>query len=157
MKNERLLERVEKELDAIADKGLTSSNLETTYKLIDIFKDITESCYYEKMTEDGRYSGDRRDNRYYYDDNRNRDNWDRDRRGTDDRAERYLTRVHEGMENYNTGKMRYRNGDSNTRLIEGMEMTMEAIQMFISYLMDYAETSQEKEVIRKYIDKIKNL
>lgn len=153
MRNDRLLERVEKELDAIADKGLTSSNLDTTYKLIDIFKDIKESCYYECMTDKGndRYSGDKE----YWHRDRDRD-WDR-RGGVDDRTERYLTRVHEGLENYNTGKMRYRNGDSNTRLIEGMEMTMEAIQMFISYLMDYAETSQEKEVIRKYIDKIKNL
>lgn len=38
----KLLERVEKELENIADKGLSSSNLETTYKLIDIYKDIKE-------------------------------------------------------------------------------------------------------------------
>jgi hypothetical protein len=44
---EELLRKVRKELDAIGDKGLTSSNLETTYKLIDIYKDIKEACYYE--------------------------------------------------------------------------------------------------------------
>ena len=37
-----LLNRVKRELDVIADKGITSSNLETTYKLIDIYKDIRE-------------------------------------------------------------------------------------------------------------------
>ena len=44
----KLLERVEKELENIADKGLSSSNLETTYKLIDIYKDIKEHKYYDE-------------------------------------------------------------------------------------------------------------
>ena len=43
----KLLEKVEKELDNIAEKGITNSNLDTTYKLIDIYKDIKESKYYE--------------------------------------------------------------------------------------------------------------
>ena len=46
-----LLEKVTRELEKIGDKGLTSSNLDTTYKLIDIYKDIKESLYYEKMCE----------------------------------------------------------------------------------------------------------
>lgn len=44
---QRLEERVCKELENIGDKGLTSSNLDTTYKLIDIYKDIKEAHYYE--------------------------------------------------------------------------------------------------------------
>lgn len=60
---EELLRKVKKELDAIGDKGLTSSNLETTYKLIDIYKDIKEACYYEdqvgkSLDRDDRYRGD---------------------------------------------------------------------------------------------------
>ena len=47
---EDLLKRVKKELYAIADKGITSSNLESTYKLIDIYKDIKEAEYYDKMS-----------------------------------------------------------------------------------------------------------
>ena len=37
-----LKNKVKKELDTIAEKGLTSSNLETTYKLVDIYKDIVD-------------------------------------------------------------------------------------------------------------------
>ena len=42
---DKLLGRVEKELENIADKGLSSSNLDTTFKLIDIYKDIKEADY----------------------------------------------------------------------------------------------------------------
>ena len=34
----KLLEKVEKELHNIAEKGISSANLDTTYKLIDIYK-----------------------------------------------------------------------------------------------------------------------
>jgi hypothetical protein len=37
-----LQKKVKKELDSIAEKGLTASNLETTNKLVDIYKDILE-------------------------------------------------------------------------------------------------------------------
>jgi hypothetical protein len=40
---DELMRRVKKELSTIADKGLTSSNLDTAYKLIDIYKDIKEA------------------------------------------------------------------------------------------------------------------
>jgi hypothetical protein len=73
----------------------------------------------------------------------------------DDRTERYLTRMREGMENYDAGRSRYRDGGSNERMVEGIEMTMGAIVSFIENLMDIAETSQEKEIVRKNIDRIK--
>ena len=42
-------------------------------------------------------------------------------------------------------------------MVEGIEMTMCAIVDFIEALMDLAETSQEKEIVRKNIDKIKRI
>ena len=39
MEMDLLLKKVGKELDIIADKGISSSNLDSTYKLIDIYKD----------------------------------------------------------------------------------------------------------------------
>ena len=36
-------------------------------------------------------------------------------------------------------------------------MIIEAIHKFIECLSDYAETPQEKEIIRKHIDKMKNI
>lgn len=163
----RLLERVEKELEGIANKGLTSSNLDTTYKLIDIYKDIKESCYYEAMTDkDDNYNGRARDSRGRYmgsDYKRlydKTDSWDDERYGNyphEDRMERHLNRMRDGVSKYNVGKERYRDGGSQERMIDGIEMTMDAICMFIESLSDLAETSQEKEIIRKHISKIKNI
>jgi hypothetical protein len=42
-------------------------------------------------------------------------------------------------------------------MLEGVEMAMGALVNFVEYMMDYAETSQEKEVVRKYIEKMKKL
>lgn len=164
---EQLLRKVEKELESIGDKGLTSSNLDTTYKLIDIYKDIKEACYYEKKTqedshEEEMYGARRRDGRGRY---MNEDGYDRhDRRNgsydyypLDERNERYFERMRRGVYDYNEGKNRYRDGDSKQRMIEGVEMTMGAIVNFIESMIDFAETNQEKEIVRKYVDKLKNL
>ncbi len=51
---------IEDEISKIAEKGLTASNIETAYKLVDMYKDLkqAESC-------DGGYSNDYdRDNSY---------------------------------------------------------------------------------------------
>lgn len=48
----KLLEKVEKELHNIAEKGISSANLDTTYKLIDIYKDIKESEYYQSEIDE---------------------------------------------------------------------------------------------------------
>lgn len=161
----RLLERVEKELDNIADKGLNSSNLETTYKLIDIYKDIHEAKYYKSETrEEGndRYGLRARDSRGRYMNN-DYDRYDRGRDdhklyyNLDDRTERHMDRMREGMENYNEGRNRYRGGDSEQRMIDGIEMTMSAICSFVECLYDYAETSKEKDIIRKHVEKMKKL
>lgn len=180
----KLLERVEKELENIADKGLNSSNLETTYKLIDIYKDIHEAKYYKtEVREDMReqYDARQRDSRGRFMENGYNDTYNmRNGRGyndgdyivrgsyrdsnnyghfpmLDERTERHLARMREGMENYQEGRSRYRNGDSQERMVEGIEMTMSAICMFIESLTDFAETPKEKEVIRKHLEKIRNI
>ena len=167
----KLLERVEKELENIADKGLSSSNLETTYKLIDIYKDIKESKYYDEQCGEydagrmrdsrGRYTGDReRDRRYDRDYHDYDDKWNDDRYGTypmNTRINRYFDKIRDGMDTYDYDHERYRKGDNPDRLVEGMEMIMGAICNFIEELSDYAETSQEKEVIRKHLNKMKNI
>ena len=62
-----LLRKVEKELESIGEKGITSSNLDTAYKLIDIYKDIKEACYYEDQTNNEDFYGAReRDSRGRY-------------------------------------------------------------------------------------------
>lgn len=163
----KLLEKVEKELDNVAEKGLTSSNLDTTYKLIDIYKDIKEAKYYECNSEGGDYNmrpmGDYRMeyNRPYDDNWYGGGRWEAtgryDRPMVDEKSERYFNRIRQGMEEYNAGRGRYRGGDTEDRMLEGMEMTMAAVCMFIENLCDFAETPKEKEIIRKHIDKMKKI
>lgn len=131
-----LLNRVKRELDVIADKGITSSNLETTYKLIDIYKDIREIECMEGT------SSDTETKRTHY---------------TDERTERYLTRMNEGMSEYKEGCTKYRDGGSEARMIDGIEITMGAVLNFVESLMDYAGTSSEKDIVRKYVNKLKDI
>lgn len=40
MRHDKMLEVICEEIDRIADKGLTTGNIETAYKLIDMYKDL---------------------------------------------------------------------------------------------------------------------
>lgn len=158
-----LQKKVRKELDNIAEKGITSSNLEATNKLVDIYKDILEICEKEDGGDEmygarGRYR--EYDDYDTYNARGGRGGSYNDRYNhypLDDRIERYFIRMREGMENYDAGRSRYRDGGSNERMVEGIEMTMGAIVNFVESLMDIAETSQEKEIVRKYVDRIKKI
>ena len=46
-KMKKLCELIESELSKIAEKGLTTSNLETAYKLVDMYKDLKNTEYWE--------------------------------------------------------------------------------------------------------------
>lgn len=46
-----LCARIEDELSKIADNGLTTGNLDMTYKLIDMYKDIKNTQYWDKKVE----------------------------------------------------------------------------------------------------------
>ena len=50
-KMQNLCKIIEQELGKIAEKGLTTSNLETAYKLVDMYKDIKNTEYWETKGE----------------------------------------------------------------------------------------------------------
>ena len=50
-KMEKLCKLIEQELEKIAEKGLTTSNLETAYKLVDMYKDLKNTEYWETKGE----------------------------------------------------------------------------------------------------------
>lgn len=148
---DELKHRVKKELENISTKGITSSNLDTTYKLVDILKDILE--IEEKSNKETYNRGRGADMRYT-----GHEDWGRrDYYPMNERLERYMTKIRDGVQDYDAGRMRYRDSGSNERMVEGIEMTMSAIVNFIEELMDIAETSQEKEIVRKYVDRIRKV
>lgn len=48
---EKLCKLIEEELKKISEKGLTTSNLETAYKLVDMYKDLKNTEYWEQKGE----------------------------------------------------------------------------------------------------------
>lgn len=158
---EDLLRKVKKELSTIADKGLTSSNLDTTYKLIDIYKDIKEAEYYDNCNENPEHYGARDSRGRYKGDHDEYHGWHDDDYGRyyplDEREERYLNRMREALYNYDEGRTRYRDGGSKEKMIDGVDMAMGALVNFVEFMLDNVETAQEKEVVRKHIEKLKKL
>lgn len=170
----KLIQEIKKELKDIEQTGLNAGNLDAVGKMVDILKDIHEINEMEGMEmRDYGYSENygRRD--YAYNEGRG----DYGARGRDSRG-RYmggeygrggnfinidprmwdrLERIMEGADMYEYGRDRYRGGDNEERMHDGLEKMMYAICMFVESTMEFAETPQEKEIIRKHIQKIAKL
>lgn len=50
---DKLCKHIDNELHKIEEKGLNQGNLETAYKLVDMYKDMAKAAYYKMLTEDG--------------------------------------------------------------------------------------------------------
>ena len=165
---QKLIGMVKKELGEIQEKGLNSSNLELASKLADIYKDLAKGKYYEEneqggleMTDYGRYRDGgygasyrpvyRGDDYGTYPDYGRRGRY----RGT--RMQEHIERMREGADEYEYGKERYMHSGDDSRVVDGLEKLMYAVCMMVESAMDYAETPQEKEIVRKHIQKIKNV
>lgn len=159
---QRLEEQIRKELTSISDKGLSSGNLEMTSTLIDMLKDLSEIKEKGGQEMYGRYreSDYRGDYRGDYGNYMYREN-SYDRRGGNrggygnSRMKEQMERVMDGMERYEASRDRYAHGGGEEhRIYEGLEQLMYAVCMFMESAMDFAETPQEKEIIRKHAQKM---
>lgn len=175
---DRLLRNVEEELKKISEKQLNISDIPVIGQLVDIYKDLKEvqekdgGEYGMRRYRDGGYDarndgGYGRGGRGYggYDD------YDGEygrrgvpgsgrrggRYGADTPLMRHMDRVHDGLEMYEDGREYYRAGGNESRLIDGLEEMMYGLCMFVEKAMEFAETPQEKEIIRKHVQKIKNI
>lgn len=170
-----LAKQVKHELKQIEQTGLNAGNLDAVDKMVDILKDIHEINKMEgHEMRDYRYGNDR-GHEYMYNEGRGGYRGDeysarmRDSRGRymegeygrggnfiniDPRMWDRLERVMEGADMYQYGRDRYRGGDNEERMHDGLEKMMYAVCTFVEYAMDFAETPQEKEIIRKHIQKL---
>lgn len=152
---EKILENVQSEIKQIGEQGINANNIDVLFKLVDIEKDI-----YEIKEKQGGGSmmrgyferddyGSRRDRGRYMD----------RPRGTsrDDRMYQHLDRIMEGADDYQYGRDKYRDSGSYDRMEEGLEKLMYAVCVFVESMCDFAETPEEKEIIRRHIQKIKNV
>ncbi|HJA91909.1 MAG TPA: hypothetical protein H9717_02120 [Candidatus Eisenbergiella merdipullorum] len=179
----KLMQNIKDELDKIAEKGLNTGNLETAYKLIDMLKDMENveywKCkeeYYNTVQEqmEGGYSeGD-------YSERRKRDSMGRysradgmmpdyDRGSSYARRGEHYVRGHysrangAGNDSYNEymdSKQSYRNNkseDCKRRMLAALEEHMDALTEELKGMSDDSECREEREVMKRYIDKLRNM
>lgn len=176
---EKFKEMVKKELKTFEEQGLTSSNIGTVSTLVDILKDLgeieeenrgeygmrypregTRSMYMPIYRERGNYEYNDRMYGNYMDGYDNRGNGGGSgsyRHSPMEYLFEKMNRICEHIEEYIEGKDRYHAGAHPAHMTEGLEKTMYAVCTLIESLMDSAETPEEKETVRKHIEKIKNI
>jgi hypothetical protein len=155
-KMKKFCELIEMELGKIADKGLTTSNLDAAYKLVDMYKDLKNTDYWETKGEyydtvlmemQGGYShtnermmeddysmrGRKRDRMGRY--SRNDGMMHEDYRRMGNRGRNQYSRD-DGYSKYMDAKQSYRNNQS----MDGKQRLMDSLE---EYMDDFTEKIKE--------------
>lgn len=174
----KLCEVIENELHKIAEKGLTTSNVDTAYKLVDMYKDLKNTDYWETkgeyymavldemqggysegnypMMEDGyAMRGRKRDRmgRYSRDDGMMHE--ERMRKG----GKRDYS-MNDGYSMYMDAKQSYRNDksmDSKKRLMDSLEDYMDDFTEKIKEMARDADSQDERDLINKFLSKMQTI
>lgn len=163
---EKLMQNICDELDKIAEKGFNQGNLDTAFKLVDMYKDLKEA---EAM--EGGYSGEwggdyserKRDSRgrYSKDSGRGyeggssyaktgyRGGYSRNEGYADDRYERYM----DSKASYRSTK----SPECKQRLMNTLEEYMDDFSQQMEEMLRDSDCAEERITIKRYLDKIKNL
>lgn len=172
----KLRENAEKELKAIEEKGLTSSNLDNAYKLVEIMKGVDKI---EMMQDGGEYSRDgySRDREDYSRDHYSRDGgysmdgenaYDRGnsyRRGRSATTGRYVHRPNYSrlsgddtdMDKYRSRKMEYSNSrddGAKNKMLDALEDFMSGVHGMMKQMFKDADCREEREIIQNWARKI---
>lgn len=177
----KLRENAEKELKAIEEKGLTSSNLDNAYKLVEIMKGVDKiemmqdggeysrdgySRDMEDYSRDGGYGGGNSRDRGYSRDNY--DNGNSYRRGRNQRTGEYMHRPNYSrlsgddtdMDEYRSRKMEYSNSrDDGTknRMLDALEDFMSGVCGMLKQIYRDSDVAEERQIIRKYAQQIADM
>lgn len=173
-----LRENAEKELKAIEEKGLTSSNLDNAYKLVEIMKGVDKinmmqdsgeysrdgySWDMEDYSRDGGYGGGNSRDRVYSRDNY--DNGNSYRRGRNQRTGEYMHRPNysrlsgddTNMDEYRNRKREYSNSrdeGSKGRMLDALEDFMCGVSSMVKQICRDADCREEREIVKKYAREI---
>lgn len=160
---DKLKEKVEEQLNKLAETGITKENVDTIYKLVDIHKDIENEEYWKKKGEmmDMRYRGDEEYGNYMrgdYSGGRSRDGMGRYTRGRRYRGEDTIDEMHDHYMRYSESKESGRGsyGHESTTM-KSLEYMLESVVEFLEMLKRDAGSEEEMELIREYGRKIGNM
>ncbi len=175
----KLRENAEKELKAIEEKGLTSSNLDNAYKLVEIMKGVDKiemmqdgggysrdgySRDMEDYSRDGGYGGGNSRDRGYSRDNY--DNGNSYRRGRNQRTGEYMHRPSHysrlsgddtDMDEYRSRKMEYSNSRDDmtkNKMLDALEDFMSGVHGMMKQMFKDADCREEREIIQNWARKI---
>ena len=180
-----LCARIEDELSKIADNGLTTGNLEMTYKLIDMYKDIKNTQYWDKKVEYyntvldemrggynddysergrkrggmGRYSHS--DGRMMYPDyDRGSSYGDESRDYGTGRGNYSRSDGRDTYSDYMTQKQNYRSGkseDCKRKMLAALEEHLDELTTEMSDMSKDAECREERDLVKRYVEKLRNM
>ena len=160
--NMKMMNVICEEIDKIAEKGLTTSNLETAYKLIDMYKDLKtvdamdEAGYSETMAYEN-YPMSMND----------MDSMARGRGRYAKRASmgRYSREGDMGMSNrgyaearYSQAKMDYRNSRAGKKdVLDSLEEKMKELKNELKEMSRDSDFPEERQKIDKYVEMIERM
>ena len=176
----KLRENAEKELKAIEEKGLTSSNIDNAYKLVCITEKIDKI---NMMQDGGEYSRDRysrdmedysrerggysRNGDYSREGNYSNDydNGNSYRRGRSATTGRYVHRPNYSrlsgddtdMDEYRSRKMEYSNSrddGAKNKMLDALEDFMSGVHGMMKQMFKDADCREEREIIQSWARKI---
>lgn len=175
----KLRENAEKELKAIEEKGLTSSNLDNAYKLVNMVEKIDKI---NMMQDGGEYSRDgysrdmedySRDRGYSRNSDYSRggnysndyDNGNSYRRGRNQRNGQYMHRPNYSrlsgddtdMDEYRNRKREYSNSRDDmakNKMLDALEDFMSGVHGMMKQMFKDADCREEREIIQNWARKI---
>ena len=162
----KLRENAEQELREIEEKGLSKSNIENAYMLVEIMKGVDKIEMMQDGGEREHYSRDGEDysrNRGYSRDSY--DNGNSYRRGRNQRTGEYMHRPNYSrlsgddtdMDKYREHKREYSNSrdeGSKGRMLDALEDFMCGITSMVKQICHDADCREEREIVKKYAREI---
>lgn len=142
----RMCDILEMEIEKIADKGLTTANLDTAYKLIDMYKDLKTV---KGMDEYGGHSFNGYEDGNSY-----------TRRGEHYVRGHYSRDNGDAYSRYSQAKYDYRHSRSEadkSRIMDSLEDYMQEMTDKLTDMMNDSESMDERNTIQHYIQKIKSI
>ena len=163
----KLRENAEQELKEIEEKGLSKSNIENAYMLVEIMKGVDKI---EMMQDGGEYSRDgySRDREDYSRNRYSRDDYDNGnsyRRGRNQRTGEYMHRPNYSrlsgddtdMDEYRSRKMEYSNSrddGAKNKMLDALEDFMSGVHGMMKQMFKDADCREEREIIQNWARKI---
>lgn len=144
---EKILNSVKEYLEQVGNDGISSTDIDYLFKVVDIYKDMKEvECMnYGNYGNYGRYDGYGEYGRRGYD--------------TKYRGEEYMDGMRGSYRNYESARNEYNNGNYGAKEdgLKELDYMMHAAMKFIKMIKQEATSPEEQEIVRRHIMKISEM